>query len=236
MAKLPIEEHIVAACSSSTGRRPATDPGTELSVALIRGLADIPSGPQRAKECAVRRAEVWEAIGQIEFILRILEDAAESAGDNGLLGTEKELQTDRLKWASEMTNGLQRGIEGLSCCDTYEAPEEEYEAIATSLDECETRVKKLCKLVLQHEAQVKALEQTKSEGEASAPWEVISGIGEMMSPMVSVLDMLKAPVVIQQHQAEIRQQIADSRADTSRTGPSQASSSGGPRALPPSNA
>lgn len=85
----------------------------EVAVALLRGLADEPGGPHRAKTCASRRAEVMVVAGQILHVLDETERCLEERCLEGSSSSELELCAGRLRWASNMAAGLQQGAVAL---------------------------------------------------------------------------------------------------------------------------
>lgn len=90
--------------------------------ALLKGLADLPSGVERDKECAKRREEVKQGTDQIWNLLSATwQTLGEEEGDPGM---QWKLCSGRLQWASDMTLALQQGIMALrlfeQCCAAYE--------------------------------------------------------------------------------------------------------------------
>jgi len=122
------------------------DHASSLAAGLTRDLADL--GPAECTaECAVRRAEVLEGIGQILHVIDATDQAVREAGEPGISGMERECYAGRLRWAAGMCNGLQQGVEDLVRYDTHDSPKDEYCTIAALLGECGQRITRLCLLV-----------------------------------------------------------------------------------------
>uniref|UniRef100_A0A7S4V719 Uncharacterized protein n=1 Tax=Alexandrium monilatum TaxID=311494 RepID=A0A7S4V719_9DINO len=130
---------------NSLGAVPAViDHAESLVAGLTRGLSDLPSGPKRALECDVRRAEVLEGIGQILNVMDATEQAiGKEAEPLEISDSERECYAGRLRWAAGMTKGLRQGVAHLLWYDTYNVPGDMYSTINSFLGECEARVSRL---------------------------------------------------------------------------------------------
>jgi len=132
-----------AAVASAAARRvragrPADD-SQRLAVALIRGVAAVPAGRERAEECAKRRDEI--ALG-IDLVLHTLESteqalrapaAVREADSDGEPLPELSRHLKSLRWAANFTNALQTAARTLKTLDSFDTPELAYSEIAEQL-------------------------------------------------------------------------------------------------------
>lgn len=117
--------------------RPADD-SQRLAVALIRGVAGIPAGRERAEECTARRAEISRGI---ESVLQVLEAAAEAlrspaalqAGSDGEPSPEPLRHLKGLRGAASVTSALETAARTLRTLDSFGTSEPEYSRIAEQL-------------------------------------------------------------------------------------------------------
>lgn len=125
-----------ARCGVRAGR-PADD-SQKLAVTLIRGVAAVPAGRQRAEECAKRRDEI--AVG-IDLVLHTLEStekalrapAVRKADSDGEPSPELSRHLKSLRWAANFTNAMQTAARTLKTLDSFDTPELEYSEIAEQL-------------------------------------------------------------------------------------------------------
>jgi len=109
----------------------------KLAAALVQDLLDL-SGPDRDREILIRRSEVAEGIQQIQHVLQETERAIVNGQESILVHTtERECYASRLRWAADMTVGLQRGVKSLAKCDGAESAHREYTRLQDLLHKCE---------------------------------------------------------------------------------------------------
>jgi len=125
-------------CGSLVAGRPADD-SQKLAVTLIRGVAAVPAGRERAEECAKRRDEI--ALG-IDLVLHTLESteqalrapaAVREADSDGEPLPELSRHLKSLRWAANFTNALQTAARTLKTLDSFDTPELAYSEIAEQL-------------------------------------------------------------------------------------------------------
>lgn len=86
-----------------------------------RGLA-LMSGPERAKECGVRRAAIWQTVKQLDYVLEEMGETPQDA---------LHWFSSRLQWANDMATSLQSGTKALQCFDAIGAASEYVDILAT---------------------------------------------------------------------------------------------------------
>mmetsp|Transcript_3241 Transcript_3241/g.9153 ORF Transcript_3241/g.9153 Transcript_3241/m.9153 type:complete len:341 (+) Transcript_3241:68-1090(+) len=106
----------------------------EVTVALLSGLEKVPCGAERLQACGARCTEVMRGIRQIQNVLNETERAMKEDGDwqGTHRGSQRDLYAVRLKWASEMTLGLQKGAMALKVLELTELTCEGRHAVAAS--------------------------------------------------------------------------------------------------------
>lgn len=106
---------------------------------LVRGVAAIPAGRERASECAARRARiaVWieEAQHLLETVKKELRDfAAQKPDSDGTPSLEFHRHwVESLRWAIDHTNAAQTAARTLETLDSFETPELEYSELSEQL-------------------------------------------------------------------------------------------------------
>lgn len=120
--------------SSSSALHPPQCSEAEVTVALLSGLEKVPCGAERLQACGARCTEVMRGIRQIQNVLNDTERDMMEEGDGQ--GMQKSAQRDlyalRLKWATEMTAGLQKGALALKLLELAELTCEGRHAVAAS--------------------------------------------------------------------------------------------------------
>jgi hypothetical protein len=145
------------------------DNGESLGEALVRGLLEIPWGPDRVKMCVARRAEIFEAINQVATVLDDTQICLEGWA-RGLVETPQDQKTlilGRLSWALDMATGLRNGALALEMlelsdllCDNVipavqeskarqlKKPAEEYRSIEKLLCACVEYIRDLHEILV----------------------------------------------------------------------------------------
>lgn len=128
----------LAACKLGVGRaarltRPAADDSCRIAVGLIRGLAQVPRGGARAKECFRRRGEIHRGLEQVRAALCRLEVELLAASDS-----EPQRHTSCLTWASQMLTGLHTATRTLKTLEGCGAPEQEYDNLLQAISDLRT--------------------------------------------------------------------------------------------------
>ncbi|CAK0848728.1 unnamed protein product [Prorocentrum cordatum] len=108
-----------------------------IAVALIRGLAQVPAGRARARECAARRADVRKGLAQVRAALGRLE--AELGAPRG---PEPQRHAGCLAWAAQMLTGLHTAARALRTLEGPGAPEQEYEGLLRAVGELRARLRR----------------------------------------------------------------------------------------------
>lgn len=122
---------------SDSSRRVSPGPicsEAEVTVALLSGLEKVPCGAERLQACGARCTEVMRGIRQVQNVLNDTERAMKEDGDwqGTHRGSQRDLYAVRLKWASEMTLGLQKGALALKVLELAELTLEGRHAVAAS--------------------------------------------------------------------------------------------------------
>lgn len=119
-----------------------------LAEGLVRGLDELPSGPELATECGIRRSEVMEGIGQILHLVDATEYPLDIMGSKSISSAEWKCFSNRLEWATLMTEGLRQGVEALQGYDDVDIDSDlnEYFMIDALLDECDRRIGRLASM------------------------------------------------------------------------------------------
>jgi len=118
------------ATQASQARRMVADDGSRIAVGLIRGVARLPKGPERAEECCQRRLEIRSGLHRVQLALRRLE---EEPSPNSQADVE-------LVWASHMLNGSHTATRTLQTLDNCDTPVEEYESLLRLISGLRTRL------------------------------------------------------------------------------------------------
>eukprot|EP00413_Alexandrium_margalefii_P013290 CAMPEP_0204552782 /NCGR_PEP_ID=MMETSP0661-20131031/26860_1 /ASSEMBLY_ACC=CAM_ASM_000606 /TAXON_ID=109239 /ORGANISM="Alexandrium margalefi, Strain AMGDE01CS-322" /LENGTH=211 /DNA_ID=CAMNT_0051559805 /DNA_START=89 /DNA_END=724 /DNA_ORIENTATION=+ len=114
---------------------------TDLAECMAGDLRALPPA-ERREQCGARCAEAWEGVQQIGCVLDATDEALHSGRGlpQGALGAYSE----RLAWASEMAEGLRRGLQEVESCDADgESLDRPYRALSRCLAECEASRRRL---------------------------------------------------------------------------------------------
>lgn len=127
----------VAAAPAPGRRGPVADDSSRIAVGLIRGLAQIPRGRARARECSARRTEVRRGLQQVRAALDRLEAELLVAPSD----PEPQRHTSCLRWASQMLAGLHTAARTLRTLEGCGAPEQEYEGLLRAVGDLRARLR-----------------------------------------------------------------------------------------------
>lgn len=141
----PSDAATMRSASAALNQPSVSEHASSLAFGLTRGLAELEPGPL-AKECAIRRSEVLEGIGQVLHVIDATDQAVYEARDIGISPTEGDCYANRLRWAVGMCSGLQRGVEALVIYDVDRVADE-YHTIAALLGECGQRLSRLSRIL-----------------------------------------------------------------------------------------